>query len=137
MAEPTLTGVHHIELTVRDADSSADWYRSVLGFTDSGRLDKEQMSVVMLRHSSGLLLGFAQHKTGAGDDFDERRTGLDHLAFDVGSHEAVDTWAARLDELGVAHSEVKSGALPGSRLIVFRDPDGIQLECYAIERQDS
>jgi hypothetical protein len=30
----------------------------------------------------------------------------------------------------VPRGEVKDGSLPGSRLVVVRDPDGIQLEIY-------
>ena len=38
--------------------------------------------------------------------------------------------AQKLDELGVERTEVKDGALPGSRVVIFRDPDNIQVECY-------
>jgi glyoxylase I family protein len=130
VSEPTLVGVHHIELTVSDLDRSADWYSSVLGFTPAGRIDKAQLSALMLRHPSGILLALTLHHGSSPDAFDERRAGLDHLAFGVADPAAVDAWAARLDALGVPRSEVKDGALPGSRLVVFRDPDGIQLECY-------
>ena len=61
---------------------------------------------------------------------DEQRPGLDHLGFAVETPEDVDVWAAHLDELGVARSEVKDGSIPGSRLVVFRDPDNIQMEIY-------
>jgi catechol 2,3-dioxygenase-like lactoylglutathione lyase family enzyme len=42
----------------------------------------------------------------------------------------VDEWAAHLTAAGVEYSGPKAGGLAGSRLIVFRDPDGVQLECY-------
>jgi glyoxylase I family protein len=76
------------------------------------------------------VLALVEHPDGADDSFDERRTGLDHLAFAVADAAAVDAWAEHLDRVGVERSEVKDGALPGSRLVVFRDPDGLQLECY-------
>jgi glyoxylase I family protein len=127
---PPLTGIHHLELTVRDADRSATWYVETLGFEPVTSLDKEDHRVVMLRHGAGLLLGLVQHRATGDDDFDERRTGLDHVGFAVSDAAAVEAWAEHLDALGIARSEVKDGAMPNSRLIVFRDPDGIQLECY-------
>jgi catechol 2,3-dioxygenase-like lactoylglutathione lyase family enzyme len=70
------------------------------------------------------------HGEPPAEPFDEHRTGLDHIGFQVRTPEAVEAWAARLDELGVDHAEVKDGALPGSRVVIFRDPDNIQVECY-------
>jgi glyoxylase I family protein len=131
VTDPTLVGVHHLELTVRDLERSASWYASVLGFDRAGRVDKPQLSMEMLRHPAGILLALTlHHGAAAAGTFDERRVGLDHLAFAVADPAAVDAWARRLDELGVTRSEIKDGSLPGSRLVVFRDPDGIQLECY-------
>ncbi len=127
---PPLTGYHHVSLTVRDGERSAEWYARVLGFEPAGRIDGASFQRVVLRHPDGLLLTLLTHDDGAGDDFDERRTGLDHFAFAVPTAEAVDDWAAHLESQGVAHDGPKAGALPGSRLIVFRDPDGVQLECY-------
>jgi glyoxylase I family protein len=127
---PVLAGLHHVELTVRDLSRSVDWYTSVLGFEEVGRLDKPGLDVVMLRHASGLLVVLVQHEDAGDAPFDERRPGLDHLGFAATGPDDVDAWAARLDDLGVARSEVKDGSLPGSRLVVFRDPDNIQIEIY-------
>lgn len=140
MNDTTLTGIHHLELTVSDLGRSVGWYREVLGFEVARRMDKGSIEVVMLR-SGALIIALVRHvgaeapgapdaPAATADRFDERRLGLDHVGFAVPSPDAVDAWAARLDEHGVARSEVKDGALPGSRLVVFRDPDGIQLECY-------
>ena len=32
MTVPTLAGIHHLKLPVRDLQRSADWYREVLGY---------------------------------------------------------------------------------------------------------
>jgi catechol 2,3-dioxygenase-like lactoylglutathione lyase family enzyme len=32
MTIPTLAGIHHLKLPVRDLQRSADWYREVLGY---------------------------------------------------------------------------------------------------------
>ena len=85
----------------------------------------------VLRHpDTSQLLTLVAHRDVPHDPFDESRTGLDHLAFATRSAEDVDTWRRWLQTQGVGCSEVKDGALPGSRLITFRDPDGIQVECY-------
>ena len=133
MPEPSLIGIHHLELTVRDLARSVDWYASVLGLEETGQFDKPDHKVALLRHPSGLLIGLVQHDSAGGETFDERRPGLDHIGFEVPSADEVDAWAARFDELGVRRSEVKDGSLPGSRLVVFRDPDDIQLEIYSID----
>lgn len=132
MSETVLTGIHHLELTVSDLERSVRWYQEVLGLEEARRMDKGFLEVVMLR-SGTMLVVLVRHVGNDADPpdrFDERRIGLDHVGFAVPSPDAVEAWAARLDGLGVARSEVKDGALPGSRLVVFRDPDGIQFECY-------
>jgi catechol-2,3-dioxygenase len=65
----------------------------------------------------------------AGDAFQERRLGLDHVAFGVPDRAALEQWEKRLDELGIAHGDIVD-AHYGSA-ISFRDPDGIALEFFA------
>ena len=77
----------------------------------------------------GQLFGLHTHPNGAGDQFDELRTGLDHVAFACGNRDELQRWAARLDELGIAHGGIKD-AHYGSG-VSFRDPDGIALEFFA------
>jgi glyoxylase I family protein len=127
---PPVQGIHHLELTVSDLARAEQWYTSVLGFEKIGGLDKADHSVAMLR-SGKLMVGLVGHQaTDSSDSFDERRVGLDHAAFEVPTPEDVEAWARHLDEHGVEHSGAKDGALPDSRVVIFRDPDGIQLEFY-------
>ena len=56
-------------------------------------------------------------------------TGLDHVAFACADRADLETWAGRLDELGIAHGGVVD-AHYGSGLS-FRDPDDIALEFFA------
>ncbi len=86
-------------------------------------------AVVMQRPGTSFFVGLAHHPKRSGDAFDERRTGLDHLSFAVTDRQELEEWARHLDRLGVAHSGVKSFETPFPfALLVFRDPDGIQLE---------
>jgi glyoxylase I family protein len=72
-----------------------------------------------------------EHRAGSGDPFDERRVGLDHLAFGVDSRSDLDAWTERLRAAGVIHSPVAtSNSIPGAAVVVFRDPDNIQLEVF-------
>jgi catechol 2,3-dioxygenase-like lactoylglutathione lyase family enzyme len=122
--------VHHLELTVTDLDRSEAWYSSVLGFEKVGGMDASDHSVVLLR-AGALLVGLVGHTATPGSDaFDERRIGLDHVGFQVPTPDDVEAWAAHLNAHGIAHSGVKDGALEGTRVVIFRDPDNIQLEFY-------
>ena len=56
------------------------------------------------------------------------RRGLDHLAFTVADRGELQAWAARLAAAGVVHSPVAAAnSVPGAAVLVFRDPDNIQL----------
>ena len=72
-----------------------------------------------------------QHPNPVSDSFDERTIGLDHFALRVPDRAALEAWAQHLDEVGVQHSGVKEEV--GGPLIVFRDPDDIQLELWAFD----
>jgi catechol 2,3-dioxygenase-like lactoylglutathione lyase family enzyme len=127
-----ITGaVHHVNFSVSDLARSVDWYSKVFGLSvlleapdADGRCDK-----VILRHPSGLLVGLSAHRANPGAPASESRCGLDHLAFNVPDAGALPAWMEHLDDLGVAHSDVKE--TPLGKLVVLRDPDNIQLEVYA------
>ena len=126
-------GFHHLTVNVQDVDASERWYGEVLGFVRVAGYQTEAFTRVILRHpASGAVLGLNRHDaTVAGEPFDERRAGLDHVALAVADRGALDAWVDRFDALGVRHSEVKPGTVPGSWLVTFRDPDGLQLEVFA------
>ena len=129
--EATLSGIHHVALNVGDVEKSARWYQEVLGFAPLFPYDTDAFERRLVRHPSGVVLGLTRHRhQDAATAFDERRTGLDHLAFAVPDRSVLDAWADRLTDAGIQHSGVKVTPTTGSALIVFRDPDGIQLEVY-------
>ena len=133
---PEFAGVAHIELTVRDADRSAEWYERVLGMQKIAENAEDQHDtpgvlarVINLRHpSAGLILGLIRHKSGTDQKFSEFQVGLDHLALAVASRDALEQWVEHLDGHGVQHSPI-SDRWYGS-VVVFRDPDNIQLELF-------
>ena len=136
--QPKLKGVHHFSVTVRDVEASAEWYERVFGMSripvTFPHHDREDTgyAVLLIDPGSGIVIGLHHNTGNDGKEFDESVTGLDHIGFAVPGRAELDTWTARLDELGVAHSGVRdiTEPIPFSTL-VFRDPDNIQLELYA------
>ena len=84
--------------------------------------------ILLLHQHSGFLLGLCDHPGRSGDAFDPRRTGLDHIAFEVADRAELTSWMAHLDELGVAHSPVRE--LGHSCFVPLEDPDRVQIELW-------
>jgi glyoxylase I family protein len=124
-----LTGVHHIALTVSDLDRTFAWYRDVLGFEDMIRYrnDAIHRTYHVLTHPDldGFMLALVQCDESTGNPFDEDRIGLDHFSLGVGDRGELDEWQRRLDREGISYSVTE---LPELAVLVFRDPDDIQLE---------
>lgn len=130
--------VHHIALTVRSFEVSIPWYEQVFGLTfrkeaphDGGVgrfLSDDENRLVIVLH---------EHDANDGGVFSERATGLDHVGF--GSAEGLETWQVRLEAAGVVRADAADRPLtqspiaeiPSGRVLVFRDPDNIQLELFA------
>ena len=136
IARPTLAGIQHVGLTVRDVDASVEWYVRVLGlerqFDEAyHHSDQGGYAVVLGTPDMSLNVGLDHHPANSGETFDPTRTGLDHLCFQVGDAAALGAWAAHLDRQGVTHSGVYAMEGPPFSLLTFDDPDGIQLELIA------
>jgi glyoxylase I family protein len=107
----------------------------VLGFETVGRIgapDSERQKIFLRHAGLDARLGLVEHRTGPKRPFDETTCGLDHLAFAVESHDELERWAARLAEHGVTFSPIAASfSIPGAAVLVFRDPDNVQLELFA------
>jgi catechol-2,3-dioxygenase len=93
--------------------------------------DREETghAVLLVDPVSGLLIGLHHNEANEGEPFDEARTGLDHIGFNVPSRESLDGWVTKLDGLGIEHSGIRDITAPAPfSTLVFRDPDNIQLE---------
>jgi glyoxylase I family protein len=124
-------GVHHFRLTVSDVDRSSAFYTEVLGFR---KLMDLNPGAFLTNGTIGLGLGPSPDaaRRGKGDRFDENRVGLDHMSFGVASRRVLEDAVRALDQHGVPHSEVRDlGEAFGIYILVFRDPDNIQLELSA------
>lgn len=126
---PAITGAHHVAFTVRDADRSAQWYGDLRGMQVVLKGDDEAVRFRVLAHpDSGWVIGVRQYPGREEGAFDEFRTGLDHFAFGVSSRAELESWELRLREAGIAFTPVADS--PIGPVVVFRDPDNIQLEFF-------
>ena len=125
----TFSGVAHVSLTVTDLERSKRWYAELLGWEEmmAGESDGVSFGVGVL--PGGQLLALRQHADGTGDNFDPRRTGLDHLSLDVGSADQLSDWERRFVDLGVSYAPTQH--MPYGHVLNFKDPDGIALELFA------
>jgi glyoxylase I family protein len=125
----TMPSITHVAVTVSDIARSEAWYTKVLGVEPV--LDEDTGPFRHVVYAVGTtLLGLHDFPDLATKEaFEERRPGLDHIAFGVATRGELDAWATRLDELGIEHGEIKDAGY-GSGLS-FRDPDNIALELFA------
>jgi catechol 2,3-dioxygenase-like lactoylglutathione lyase family enzyme len=140
MSNPGRPVISHVALTVTDLDTSIAWYQRVFDIKQmmeeahEGGVGKlltdDQFSLVFVLH---------HHDDNEGEGFAETRTGLDHVGLNVSSRADLDAWQAHLEGNGVERVPVADKPLtqspiadrPYGSVLVFRDPDNIQLELLA------
>lgn len=130
------TSIAHVRLTVTDIERSRRFYESVFGWPvlievpdNADDATRRQLGFLfggVIYDLGGALLGL---RPVANDRFDEDRTGLDHIAFRVGSRAELDSAAKHLDDLGIRHEPIKD--IGPAYILEFRDPDNIALELTA------
>lgn len=126
-----MTALNHVALTVRDVEVSGPWYQALIGadpvldeHTDAG-----YRHIVWVL-DNGTLFGIHQHdRQLETESFTEFRLGLDHVGFGCAHRAELETWAGRLNELGIENGGIVDA--PYGSGLSFRDPDGIALEFFA------
>ena len=125
----TMPSITHVAVTVTDLEKSEAWYTRVLGVAPV--LDEDTGAFRHIVYQLGTTLfglhGFPELISKA--PFNERKPGLDHVAFGCANRDELVEWAARLDQLGIEHGGIVDAGY-GSGLS-FRDPDNIALELFA------
>jgi len=132
--------LHHLALTVTDVDASVQWYESVFGV-------KLQMDVphdggvgkLLTDETFSLMIVLHRHDANDGALFGEANTGLDHAGFVVPTRSDLEGWQDHLESHGVVRADVAAKPLtqspiadePYGSVLVFRDPDNIQLEFFS------
>lgn len=126
---PEFPALTHVAVTVSDLSRSREWYERLFGAPAVLDEDTGPFHHVVWA-SGGTLLGIHQHsEPSSAEPFDERRPGLDHVAFGCRDRGELQQWEQRLDELGIAHGGIVDA--PYGSGLSFRDPDNIALEFFA------
>jgi glyoxylase I family protein len=126
---PESPTIAHVTLTVSDLSRTIPWYERLFQVKMTWDDTPGPFRRVVWLVGGTTLVGFHQFPEPADSlSFNERRLGLDHLAFACRDRGEVERWKVRLDELGIAHAGVVDADY-GSALS-FRDPDNIALEFF-------
>jgi glyoxylase I family protein len=123
--------ISHVALTVTDLSVSVPWYQQLFGSNPVLDEDTGPFRHVVWLLGGQTLVGLHQFPDPvSAEPFNERRPGLDHLAFACANRDEVLQWEARLNELGIANGGVVEA--PYGCGLSFRDPDNIALEFFAL-----
>lgn len=137
VAKPAL---HHVALTVSDVDASVAWYEAVLGVRYLVDVPHEGgVGKLLADDEWQLMIVLHRHDANDGSLFSERATGLDHVGFAVETRADLVGWEDHLEALGIVRADPADKPLtrsaiqdePYASVVVFRDPDNIQLELFA------
>ena len=137
VAQPKL---HHLAVTVTDVDASAAWYEAVFGIGHRMDVPHEGgVGKLLGNDTMDLMIVLHRHDTNDGSLFAEVATGLDHAGFTVPTRDDLVAWQDHLEANGVVRSDQAATPLtqspiadePYGSVLVFRDPDNIQLELFA------
>src|SRR3954452_16054326 len=132
--------LHHLALTVSDVDISVPWYETVFDITF--RVDVPHAGGVgklLADDGRQLMIVLHQHDTNDAGLFAETVTGLAHAGFVVSSRADLEAWQEHLEARGVSRVDTADKPLtqspiadePYGSVLVFRDPDNIQLELFS------
>jgi glyoxylase I family protein len=139
VAQPRL---HHLAITVTDLDASVQWYESVFDVHPVLELPHQGgLGRILAGNDGQLTIALHRHDANDGRRFTETTTGLDHVGFAVPSRRDLELWQEHLEANGVVRTDAADKPLtqspiadePYASVLVFRDPDNIQLELFATD----
>ncbi len=127
---PEFPAITHVGLTVTDLAKSIPWYERLFGAAPVLDEDTGPFRHAVFLIGGNTLVGLHQFPDLVdGQAFNERRVGLDHLAFACAGRNELEPWVAHLDALGIVHGGIVDA--PYGSGLSFRDPDNIALEFFA------
>lgn len=130
MSDIALPFPHHIALTVTDIDASVRWYERVFGISFQMGYGHEGGEGKLLADPAWkLVIVLHRHDANQAERFSETRTGLDHVGFGLATRAELDAWQQHLTALDIVQSPIAE--TPYGDILVFRDPDNIQLELFS------
>ena len=136
------TGLHHVTIRVQDPDRARDFYENTLGLAfmelpvdeayvaewrgqpPGGKLLATQIG------STFLILAPPLEGTPDDDRFNERRIGVDHLAFGVDDTAVLEEVVSALEAASIPTAGIEIDPVLGKSYVAFRDPDNVQWEFY-------
>jgi catechol 2,3-dioxygenase-like lactoylglutathione lyase family enzyme len=124
--------LHHITLSVSDAEQVSRWYADILGFMISDRFtltrpNGSQIDVIRIE-VPGLRMNISRFDDSVVPNRTSENQGWRHIAFEV---DDVDRQYQLLQSRGVQFlGEPLTYDPPGYRIAFFRDPEGNILELY-------
>jgi glyoxylase I family protein len=134
-------GIHHVDLAVSDVDRSLAFYLALLGplgWAEDVRYPTYRGTdeVVYLREpASGSMLGLRGADGGAHHYYE---VGIEHLAFEVDSHDEVDEAHERCVANGaqIHFPPEEDRDVPGYWALFVFDPDGMRIEVFSWPRSE-
>jgi catechol 2,3-dioxygenase len=123
-----LKGIGHVNLRVADQETSKRFYRDILGFVIAEE-DPEHGGVFMTLGENFHTLDIGQHPQPEAAQRPKRdQIGLAHIAFQVGSYQALREAYVHLVQNGTRILRATNHV--NQRSFYFADPDGNTLEIY-------
>jgi catechol-2,3-dioxygenase len=123
-----LKGIGHVNLRVADQEVSKRFYRDILGFVIAEE-DPDHGGVFMTLGENFHTLDIGQHPAPSAAQRPRRdQIGLAHIAFQVGSYQALRDAYTHLVNNGV--TVLRATNHVNQRSFYFADPDGNTLEIY-------
>jgi len=122
-------GIAHIQLTVRDLQRSAAFYRPLFELLEMKIIMDEPTYLYGIGSRTGIAIAPVAPEHAA-ETFDQRRVGLHHVCLRARSREDVDRLHALMLRLGatVVHPPQEDAWAPGYYSVLVEDPDGIRIE---------
>ena len=126
---PDLPTIAHVTLTVSDLDRSVQWHERLFDVAFHRDEDPGPFRRAVWLVEGQTLVGLNEFPDRSDAlPFDERRIGMDHLAFACRDRDELEVWEVRLSELGIGNGGIVDAGY-GSALSC-RDPDNIALEFF-------
>jgi glyoxylase I family protein len=130
MTTPSILGLSHVSLSVRHRAAARDFWVDVMGFDV---VVDDADSCFVLDRGAGVAVILSDHDDQVVEGFDERRTGLDHLAFAVSDGACLLSWQQRLRRMGVPHSPITE--TDAGHHLNLRAPDDLPIELFVMKSQ--